>query len=463
MDYDDVSPPPAAAPPDPAPAGSGPVRFRALRPLARRDFRILIGALSVSIFGSGMWAVTMVYQVIGLGGGPVELSLVAALAAAGLVAFVLLGGIAADRLPRHRILVMVEAVNLLALGSVTGLALTGTLQLWHLAVAAFGLGTASAFFYPAYSAILPRILPPEELLAANGMEGMVRPLLQQAAGPAAAGLVIAATSPAHAAALIAAAHTTALLTLLFLHPEPAREQVHDNGDAAVGLEDVQAAGKAKPARRSAWADLREGFAYTVRTPWLLWTLLFAVVAVLLSEGPIEVLLPFLVREQLGGGAQTFGFLLAIWGGAMALGALLVSSLPLPRRYLTVMITAWGLGTVPLAFIGLVDTFWLMAAIMLAVGVTWGAAQVIWGTLLQRRVPRHLLGRVSSLDFFVSLALMPVSMAAAGPVAAMVPIWLIFLTVSLATPVLGFIALAAARMRRDELAHPLDDTGRRHSG
>src|SRR3954447_4549163 len=281
MDYDDASCP-AAARPEPAAAGAGPGRFRALRPLARRDFRTLIGALSVSIFGSGMWTVTMVYQVIGLGGGPVELSLVATLAAAGLVAFVLLGGIAADRLPRRRILVLVEAVNLLALGSVTALALTGTLQLWHLAVAAFGLGTASAFFYPAYSAILPRILPAEELLAANGMEGMIRPLLQQAAGPAAAGLIIAASSPAHAAALIAAAHTTALLTLLFLRPEPPLDPEPGDDGAAAGP---------KPARRSAWADLREGFGYTVRTPWLLWTLLFAVVAVLLSEGPIEVLLP----------------------------------------------------------------------------------------------------------------------------------------------------------------------------
>ncbi|MFD1213293.1 MFS transporter [Arthrobacter sp. GCM10027362] len=452
MDYNDASSLPAPA--RRIPEASGPGRFRVLRPLATRDFRILIGALSVSIFGTGMWAVTMVYQVLGLGGGPVELSLVATLAAVGLVAFVLLGGIAADRLPRRRILVMVEAANLCAIGSVAVLALSGALQLWHLAVAAFVLGTASAFFFPAYSAILPRILPPEELLAANGMEGMIRPLLQQAGGPAAAGLVIAASSPAHAAALIAAAHTTALLTLLFLRPEPPLDGHPDRDDAVPDARHGASTAGAKPVRRSAWADLREGFGYTVRTPWLLWTLLFAVVAVLLSEGPIEVLLPFLVRDQLGGGAQTFGFLLAIWGGAMAVGALLVSSLPLPRRYLTVMVMSWGLGTVPLAFIGFMDSFWSMAAVMLVVGVTWGASAVIWGTLLQRRVPRHLLGRVSSLDFFVSLALMPVSMAAAGPLAAVVPIWLIFLVVSLATPVLGLIALVAARMPRDEIAHPL---------
>jgi Na+/glutamate symporter len=81
--------------------------------------------------------------------------------------------------------------------------------------------------------------------------------------------------------------------------------------------------------------------------------------------------------------------------------------------------------------------------------------VIWGTLLQRRVPPHLLGRVSSLDFFVSLALMPVSMALAGPAAAVLPIWLIFLVAGGVCPVMAVVALLVARMSTDEIAHPLD--------
>ncbi|MCW2134804.1 MFS transporter [Arthrobacter sp. VKM Ac-2550] len=411
-------------------------RLRALRPLGRRDFRILITALSISIFGSGMWAVTMVYQVIALGGGPAELSLVAALAGLGLVSFVLLGGIAADRLPRRLILISVEALNLLALASVTLLALTGRLQLWQVAAAATMLGIASAFFFPAYSAILPRILPSEELLAANGMEGTIRPVLQQAAGPAVAGMVIAATSPGLTAALIAAAHTIAFSILLRLRS--------DNGGEP-----------SAPARPSVWADLREGVAYTVRTPWLLWTLLYAVVLLLLLMGPLEVLLPFAIRQQLGGGAATFGFMLAMFGIGGAAGALTVSSFRLPRRYLTLMMLLWGFGTVPMGILGLTNSFWLMAAALATCGFTWAVAQVIWGTLLQRRVPPHLLGRVSSLDFFVSLALMPVSMALAGPVAEVVPIWLIYVVVAVASPVLAIAAILIARMPQDEIAHPLD--------
>ncbi|QTG81451.1 MFS transporter [Arthrobacter crystallopoietes] len=417
---------------------SGAARLRALRPLGRHDFRILITALSISIFGSGMWAVTMVYQVIALGGGPAELSFVAALAGLGLVSFVLLGGIAADRLPRRLILICVEAVNLVALASVTLLALTGRLQLWHVAAAAAMLGIASAFFFPAYSAILPRILPPEELLAANGMEGTIRPVLQQAAGPAVAGMVIAATSPGHTAALIAAAHTIAFSILL---------RLRSGGGGAPSA----------PARSSVWADLREGVAYTVRTPWLLWTLLYAIVLLLLLMGPLEVLLPFAIRQQLGGGAQTFGFMLAMFGVGGAAGALTVSSFRLPRRYLTLMMLLWGFGTVPMGILGLTNSFWLMAAALATCGFTWGVAQVIWGTLLQRRVPPHLLGRVSSLDFFVSLALMPVSMALAGPVAEVVPIWLIYVVVAVASPVLAIAAILLARMPQDEIAHPMETT------
>ena len=80
--------------------------------------------------------------------------------------------------------------------------------------------------------------------------------------------------------------------------------------------------------------------------------------------------------------------------------------------------------------------------------------VIWGTLLQRRVPPHLLGRISSLDFFVSLALMPVSMALAGPAAAVLPLWLIFLVAGTVCPVMAVVAMVVARMPADELANPL---------
>jgi len=145
--------------------------LRALRPFAHREFRVLIAALSISIFGSGMWAVAMVYEVIHLGGGPLELSLVATAASVGLVGFVLAGGIAADRLPQRLLIIAVEGANLAVIATVTILAMLNVIQLWHLALGAFVLGVGQAFFFPAYSAMLPSILPADDLLAANGMEG----------------------------------------------------------------------------------------------------------------------------------------------------------------------------------------------------------------------------------------------------------------------------------------------------
>lgn len=418
--------------------------LRALRPFAHREYRVLITALAISIFGSGMWAVAMVYEVIYLGGGPLELSLVAAAGSVGLVAFLLAGGIAADRVPQRLLIIAVEGANLAVIASISALALAGLLQLWHLALGAFVLGVGAAFFFPAYSAILPRILPPEDLLAANGVEGTMRPILQQAAGPAVAGVLVAAMSPSYAVTGVAACHLLAFSILNFLHRQPAA-----GAPSAAG-----SAGGQRRAKASLRHDLREGVSYTVRTPWLLWTLLWACISVLFLIGPIEVLVPFVVRDQLGGDARMFGFLLAIMGVGGAAASLATASFPLPRRYLTVMMVSWGAGSLPIAAIGIMDSFWALAAVLFIFGATGSVGMVIWGTLLQRRVPPHLLGRVSSLDFFVSLALMPVSMALAGPAAEVLPLWLIFLVAGTVCPVMAVVAMVVARMPSDELANPL---------
>ena len=89
------------------------------------------------------------------------------------------------------------------------------------------------------------------------------------------------------------------------------------------------------------------------------------------------------------------------------------------------------------------------------GALFSGPMVSWGTLLQRRVPPALLGCVASLDFFVSLALMPVSMALAGPVGAAVGLTPVFLAAGLVPPVLGALALLLGRLGSDEVAHPLD--------
>jgi DHA3 family tetracycline resistance protein-like MFS transporter len=411
--------------------------WRVLAPFKVREYRLLIGAVSLSIFAEGMWAVVMALQVIELDNDPASLSLVATCLGAGLVAFVLVGGLAADRISQRTIIIAVETVNVIAVSIIATLGLLGALHIWHMAVAAAALGIAAAFFFPAYSAILPRLLPADQLLAANGVEGVVRPVFQRAVGPAIAGIVVGATIPSVGAVVVAVLFAIGLLLLVATQPAM-KPYVHQP--------DQQ--------RPQLLRDLRDGFAFMLRTPWLLWTLLFASMFVLVVLGPIEVLLPFIAKQRFEDGAQTFGFILAFFGVGSALGALAVSSRRLPRRYLTVMMTMWSVGSLPLVIVGVTSSFPLMAAATFVIGFTDGAGMVIWGTLLQRRVPTKMLGRVSSLDFFVSLAFMPVSFAIVGPLSKVVSMQAIFLVAGVAPVLLAAVAVYAARMRRDELAHPL---------
>jgi len=410
--------------------------WRVLVPFRNREYRFLITAVALSIFAEGMWAVVMALQVIALDNDPTSLSLVATCLAAGLVAFVLVGGIAADRINQRSIIIVVEAVNLIAVSTVAVLSSIGALQIWHMAVAAAVLGIAAAFFFPAYSAILPRILPADQLLAANGVEGVVRPVFQRAVGPALAGLVVGATFPAVGEFMVAALLGIALVLLIATRPATRTSSPQDS------------------LRPHVLRDLRDGFSFVWRTPWLLWTLLFASMFVLVVLGPIEVLLPFIAQDRFADGARAYGFILAFFGVGSALGALTVSSRRLPRRYLTVMMVMWGLGSLPLVVVGITSSFPAMAAATFVVGVTDGAGMVIWGTLLQRRVPTAMLGRVSSLDFFVSLAFMPLSFAIVGPLSKVVSMQSIFLVAGILPVLLGAIAMVAAKMPRDEIANPL---------
>jgi len=157
-------------------------------------------------------------------------------------------------------------------------------------------------------------------------------------------------------------------------------------------------------------DVAAGFRYMVRTPWLLGTLTFASLLIFLIVGPFEVLVPFVIKDRAAGGPDDHALILAAFGIGGAVGSAVIASLRMPRRYLTLMNLLWAFGCLPLAVFGLTDQIWVMAIAAFLVGAAFNGGVVIWGTLLQRRVPGEMLGRVSSLDFFVSLAFMPVSMA-----------------------------------------------------
>ena len=198
----------------------------------------------------------------------------------------------------------------------------GTLEIWHLAIVAFVLGIADGFFYPAYSALLPSILPADQLLAANGVEGMLRPAVMQALGPALASVVDRDLLARGAFVVVGVAQLLAVVGLAWLRTTPVRRELDDEHRHPLA---------------AMFVDIRDGFAYMVRTPWLLATLLYARLLVLVDHGADRGAAA--VRGDRPDRRQApaaFALVLAAFGIGGAIGSLVVASLRLPRRYLTVM-------------------------------------------------------------------------------------------------------------------------------
>lgn len=435
-------------PSDPDPARPEPERRslpRALAPFRHPSYRRLALALVFTSFTTGLWIVAVVWEVIGLGGGPSQVSVVATANAVGLILPAVLGGVVADRVPQKTILLCVAGVQVSGLTLVAVLAALEVNSVVVLAVVSLGMGMSMAFYFPAYSAWLPALVPAGDLQAVNGFEGMARQAIGQAAGPAAAGTVIAMVNPAAAIGLAALSSLLGLLALARVPRTPVRRDLATQTDTS-----------ATGAIGTAVRDVREGFSYMVRTPWLLATLLFASVMALMLMGPLEALLPFLIRDELGGGPGDHAIVLSAFGIGSAAGSLLMASLPTPRRYLTAVNVMWGTAMIPLAAMVFTTAVWQTMIAAFILGVLFASPMVIWGTVLQRRVPPHLLGRVSSLDFFVTNSFMPVSMALAGPASQVIGLRATFLIAGLVPVIVAAIAIIAARLPADEIAHPLTD-------
>ncbi|MBM7276408.1 MFS transporter [Gordonia rubripertincta] len=419
---------------------------RALKPLARRQYRLLASGLILAMFGDGIWTVAVIWQVIALGGGPGQVSLATGTAAVGMLVSTLVGGVLADRISQRHIMIGLEVTKMAAFGAVGAASVFGVLDLWMVVMASLLAGVTMGMYYPAYSALLPGVVSASELQAANGIEGFFRPVVFQAVGPMVAGAVIAASAPGQAVVLAAVASIASGVCYLVMSPVSSRR---------LGEPETSEAEVARTsARGSVVVDLVEGFVYMIRTPWLWGTLFFACVLVLATMGPIEVLVPFALRERIDGGASQHAWVLAGFGIGAAATSLVFASLPMPRRYLTVMFGIWSFSSVPLVLMGVADATWMFVAAGVGMGVMFDGPMVLWGTLLQRRVPPALLGRIASLDFFVSVALMPVSMAIAAPVSSAIGLTATFVLAGLLPVPIAWAFYLAARMWRDEIENPL---------
>ena len=371
-------------------------RVRLLAPLRNRDFRLLWSGMCASLLGDGVFLVAIAWQVYALSNAPAALAVVGIAMTVPTIVFLLIGGVVSDRIDRRRVMLAADVIRALAVGTMAILSLTGTIEVWHIVglVAVYGAG--QAFFAPSFDAIVPDILPVSELAQANSLDHFVRPLALRLAGPALGGLMIDAVGVGAAFALDALSFLVSAGCLLAM----ASRQL-----------------AADPDRGSYLADLKVGFAFVRSHVWLWGTFVSAACAYLLFMGPVEVLLPYLVKNELDASASDLGAVFAA-GGIGSVGcAVVMGQRGLPSRDVTFMYLAWTLATLAVMGYGLASSVWMLMLASLAFNGLETLGTIIWATVKQRHVPAELLGRVSSFDWLISIGLLPLSFALTAPVSA----------------------------------------------
>jgi MFS family permease len=370
-------------------------RLRVLAPLQLRDFRLLWTGMVVSLLGDGIFFVAMAWQVYLLSNAPTALAAVGIAITLPQVLLLLAGGVVSDRVDRRKVMIAADLVRGAAVGAIGVLAMAGDLELrWIIGLVVI-YGGATAFFGPAYEALMPAIVPPAQLTEANALDQFMRPAASRLAGPALGGVIIAAAGAGPAFLLDAATFACAALCV--------RKITHRSSGAHTGglsLNEV-------------WA----GMSFVRAHVWLWGTFLGATASYLLFIGPSEVLLPYVVKDDMHGGAQTLGLVLAAGGVGALFAAALAGQRGMPRRHITWMYVTWSLATLAIAGLGLAVASWQLAVASLLFNGFEAAGTVWWATTKARLVPPELRGRVSSLDWFISIGLVPLSYAFTAPLAA----------------------------------------------
>ena len=364
-------------------------------PLRQRDFRLLWSGMSVSLLGDGIFLVAIAWQVYALDDRPSSLAYVGVALSAPQVALLPVAGALCDRLRRQLVLFWSDVVRATTVGVLAVVTATGTVQMWQLYLAGAVLGSAAAFASPAFDALIPELVPGDDLDRANALEQFVRPATLQLAGPALGGVVVATVHTAGALGIDAASFVYSAYCIARMAPIP------------------------KPGAPGARGRLRqevvEGLRYVRRRVWLWGTFLSATFTYLLFIGPTQVLLPYIVRNEMHEGASAYGIVLAAGGVGALIGAMAMGTLRAGTRGMTWIYVCWTIATLVVAGYGLATRVWELVLVSLVLNGAEVMGAVVWVTLKQRRVVNSMLGRVSSIDWFVSTALLPLSYAITVPV------------------------------------------------
>ncbi len=351
--------------------------------------------MTVSFLGDGLYTVAIAWQVYSISNAPTALALVGVAWTVPQVLLLLLGGVVSDRFERRLVLMLSDAIRGSAIAALGVLSVTGTLELWHAVVLVALYGAGAAVFAPAFTGIVRDVVPRDLLLEANSLDQFVRPLCVRLIGPAVGGALIGIAG-AGTAFLVDAA-TFAFSAAAFM-----LTRTRSLPDASV--------------KRSVRREVLEGISYVRSRTWLWATLGAVTVSLLFFLGPVYVLMPYVVKNSLDGGAEQLGLIFAAGGVGAIAAALFRGQLGLPRRPLAVVYVTWTATAFSLIGYALVNAVWqAMIVSFISVGCL-TTCGIVWTTVLQQAVPARMIGRVSSLDWVLSLGLAPLSYALTGPIA-----------------------------------------------
>lgn len=391
--------------------------------LGHREPRLLITGQTVSSFGDGIANVALTLLVLDTTHSVSKLAVFAAARMIPLVAFLLIGGVIVDRFSRRVLLLISDLARALLTAAVVAFIATGTLRYWELLVFAFLFGCFDALFMPAISALTPEIVPEELLPAMNALRPLANNFVGQMIGPAVGGL-LAAWSTSFAIGVDCATFVVSAGALFVMHatPNPQRSEGTNMLD-----------------------EIRTGLRYVRQRTWIWTTLAGVTLGNALIFTPMGVLLSFYLRHDLHSSKAVVGYLFATFGLAGALGALYAGSMSMPRRRIRFMWAWWTFGALSALTLGIATHTWEVFIFPVLATPTIYLGNVVWESMLQTEVPRELLGRVTSVDWFVSLGLSPVGLIVAGILSDHIGIRTYFVVIGLVCTVPGAIILTSKRI------------------
>ena len=365
------------------------------------SFRKLWAATTLSMFGDFFSYIALTWLVLQLTRSSLALGIVLVVQALPRALLMAVGGALADRLsPR---LTMLGSMGLRAVfvAPLAVLVLTGRVQMWEVYSIAVVFGIVDAFFMPARSSILPKVVADHELEPGNAVLN-VTAQTSVILGPVLGGVIVAVFGIGWAFAGDAACFALGFLIILWL-PAAARTA------AGTAHPDGGLGGQIIAGFRYAWAEVG------IRV-----TLIVIAVVDFAANGALGVGIPTLAHGRFAAGATGFGILFGAWGVGATAGALSAGFVAPPKRFgwLIVSLCVWlGIG---ITGVGLVPSLWPAALLMGFSGISTGVVNTYAVSWLQRRTDPAMQGRVMSLVMLASIGLTPVAYAVSGVIANVNP-------------------------------------------